>query len=84
MFYEVKKYIDGRFQLLPDSLKDHIRRTRNLGIEFSSQFNVDPELVDISILGHDIARNLDDISLINEARNLGIAICLLYTSDYAH
>ena len=48
MFYEVKKYIDGRFQLLPDSLKDHIRRTRNLGIEFSSQFNVDPELVDNS------------------------------------
>ena len=74
MFYEVKKYIDGRFQLLPDSLKDHIRRTRNLGIEFASQFNVDPELVDISILGHDIARHLDDISLINEARNLGIGI----------
>ena len=74
MFSDLKKYIDGRVQLLPGTLKNHIHRTRKLGLEISAQYDVDSELVDISILGHDIARNLDDIDLIMEAKNLRINI----------
>ena len=59
---------------MPISLRTHIQRARRLGLEISSEFNVDAGLVDTSILGHDIARNLDNISLIKEATNLGIHI----------
>lgn len=74
MFSDLKKYIAGRVQLLPDPLKKHIQRTRKLGLEISAKYDVDSELVDISILGHDIARNLDDIALIVEAKKLRINI----------
>ena len=74
MFSDLKKYIAGRVQLLPAPLKKHIQRTRRLGLEISAKYDVDSELVDISILGHDIARNLDDIALIVEAKKLRINI----------
>jgi len=74
MFSDLKKYIAGRVQLLPAPLKKHIQRTRRLGLEISAKYDVDSELVDISIFGHDIARNLDDIALIVEAKKLRINI----------
>ena len=74
MFSDLKKYIAGRVQLLPAPLKKHIQRTRRLGLEISAKYDVDSELVDISILGHDIARNLDDIALIVGAKKLRINI----------
>ena len=74
MFSDLEKYIAGRVQLLPAPLKKHIQRTRRLGLEISAKYHVDSELVDISILGHDIARNLDDIALVVEAKKLRINI----------
>ena len=45
-----------RFDSLPDKLKDHIFRVRDVGLDLASRHGVNTERAELAILGHDVAR----------------------------
>ena len=46
-----------RFASLPDKLRAHIFRVRDVGLELASRHGIDEERAELAILGHDVARN---------------------------
>ena len=45
-----------RFESLPDKLRAHIFRVRDVGLDLASRHGVDEERAEQAILGHDVAR----------------------------
>ena len=56
-----------RFASLPDKLKAHIFRTRDVGLELASRHGIDEERAELAILGHDVARAAKKNEILRQA-----------------
>jgi predicted HD superfamily hydrolase involved in NAD metabolism len=62
-----------RFASLPDKLKAHIYRTRDVGLELASRHGIDEERVELAILGHDVARAAKRNEILRLADGFGMS-----------
>ena len=66
--------VHGLIQALPQGLQAHLARTREAALELAAHHGVAADRVELAGLGHDLARAHSDQALLEQARNLGLAI----------
>jgi predicted HD superfamily hydrolase involved in NAD metabolism len=66
--------IKDEFIKLPESLREHIERSRLVGKHIATIHNIDLYLVDLAIITHDLAKNLTSTELLDECKSFGIAV----------
>ena len=71
---ELPPAIEARLRELPQGLRDHIERSRDVGRELAERFGVDAAKVDLGVATHDLARAMRPDDLLSEARRLGLDV----------
>ena len=66
--------IDARLRQLPQGLRDHIERTRQVARDLSRRHQVDAMRVDLGAAGHDLARGMKGDALLEQARRYNLAL----------
>ena len=56
-----------RFESLPDKLRAHIFRVRDVGLELAARHDIDEERAELAILGHDVARAVKKKEILRQA-----------------
>jgi len=64
--------VEDRLKVLPDGLIEHIECVRRIARELASLHSIDVEHVDLAAAAHDLARVLDDDTLLESAREHGV------------
>lgn len=62
-----------RFDSLPDKLRAHIFRVRDVGLELASRHGIDEERAELAILGHDVARAAKKDEILRLADRFGMS-----------
>ena len=62
-----------RFASLPDKLRAHIFRVRDVGLDLASRHGIDEERAELAILGHDVARAAKKDEILRLADRFGIS-----------
>ena len=62
-----------RFESLPDKLRAHIFRTRDVGLEMAARHGIDEERAELAILGHDVARAAKKKEILRLADRFGMS-----------
>ena len=62
-----------RFASLPDKLRAHIFRVRDVGLELASRHGIDEERAELAILGHDVARAAKKAEILRLADAFGMS-----------
>lgn len=71
---ELLPAVDRRLRVLPEGLRDHIERSREVGRELARRFGVDAKKVDLGVAAHDLARAMKPDDLLGEAGRLGLDV----------
>ena len=71
---ELPPAIEARLRDLPQGLRDHIGRSRDVGRELAARFGVNAAKVDLGVATHDFARATRPDDLLSEARRLGLDV----------
>lgn len=71
---ELPPAIEARLRDLPEGLRGHIGRSREVGRELARRFGVDAAKVDLGVAAHDLARAMRPDGLLSEARRLGLDV----------
>ena len=71
---ELPPAIEARLRDLPQGLRDHIERSRDVGRELAARFGVNAAKVDLGVATHDLARAMRPDGLLSEARRLGLDV----------
>ena len=62
-----------RFESLPDKLRAHIYRVRDVGLDLATRHGIDEERAELAILGHDVARAARKDEILRLAGHFGIS-----------
>ncbi len=62
-----------RFDSLPDKLRAHILRTRDVGLDLAARHGIDEDRVELAILGHDVARAAKKKEILRQANRFGLS-----------
>ena len=62
-----------RFVSLPDKLRAHIFRVRDVGLDLASRHGIDEERAELAILGHDVARAAKKDEILRLADRFGMS-----------
>ena len=62
-----------RFDSLPDKLRSHIYRVRDVGLELASRHDIDEERAELAVLGHDVARAAKKNEILRLADSYGMS-----------
>ena len=62
-----------RFESLPDKLRAHIFRVRDVGLDLASRHGIDEERTELAILGHDVARAAKKQEILRLADSYGMS-----------
>ncbi len=62
-----------RFESLPDKLRAHIFRTRDVGLDLATKHGIDEERAELAILGHDVARASKKKEILSQAERFGLS-----------
>ncbi len=62
-----------RFESLPDKLRAHIHRVRDVGLELAIRHRIDEERAELAILGHDVARAVKKQEILRLADHFGMS-----------
>ena len=62
-----------RFESLPDKLRAHIYRVRDVGLELATRHGIDEERAEVAILGHDVARTARKDEMLRLADHFGLS-----------
>ena len=62
-----------RFGSLPDKLRAHIFRVRDVGLDLASRHGIDEERAELAILGHDVARAAKKDEILRLADRFGMS-----------
>ena len=65
---ELPDAIEARLRRLPSGLRDHTERAREVARDLAERHGVDPDLADLGVAAHDLARALKSDALLQEAR----------------
>ena len=71
---ELPQAIERRLRVLPEGLRDHIERSREVGRGLARRFGVDEAKVDLGVAAHDLARAMKPNDLLREAGRLGLGV----------
>jgi predicted HD superfamily hydrolase involved in NAD metabolism len=66
--------IEIRLRTLPNGLREHVQRVREVGRELALRHGVDAGLVDQGTAAHDLARAVDEAVLLEQARHYGLRV----------
>ena len=69
-----KEKFDQAWIRLPVGLRTHMERVSDISIDIGQYFGLNTEKLDLAARAHDIARNINPISLLKEARMYNIPI----------
>ena len=75
--YELSDLIEARLLELPEGLRDHIQRTREVARELALRHGVDVTTADVGAAAHDLARALPRRDLLAEADRLRLDLGLV-------
>ena len=64
--------VEKRLRELPEGLREHIERSREVGRSLAAAFGVDVAKVDLGVAAHDLARAMKPDDLLAEARRIGL------------
>ncbi len=62
-----------RFDSLPDKLRAHIFRTRDVGMDLAMRHGIDEARAELAILGHDVARAAKKGEILRQANRFGLS-----------
>ena len=62
-----------RFESLPNKLRAHIFRVRDVGLDLAARHGIDEERAELAILGHDVARAAKKSEILRQADRFGIS-----------
>lgn len=62
-----------RFESLPDKLRAHIFRCRDVGLDLASRHGIDEARAELAILGHDVARAAKKNEILRQADRFGLS-----------
>ena len=62
-----------RFESLPDKLRAHIYRVRDVGLDLAVRHGIDEERAELAILGHDVARAAKKDEILRLADQFGLS-----------
>ena len=62
-----------RFASLPDKLRAHIFRVRDVGLDLAARHGIDEERAELAILGHDVARAAKKDEILRLAYQFGMS-----------
>ena len=62
-----------RFDSLPDKLRAHIFRTRDVGMDLAMRHGIDEAKAELAILGHDVARAAKKGEILRQANRFGLS-----------
>ena len=62
-----------RFASLPDRLRAHIFRVRDVGLDLASRHGIDEERTELAVLGHDVARAAKKNEILRMAERFGMS-----------
>jgi len=72
-FQVVNDNFRERFESLPDKLRAHIYRVRDVGLELAVRHGIDEERAELAILGHDVARAAKKNEILRLADQFGMS-----------
>jgi predicted HD superfamily hydrolase involved in NAD metabolism len=74
---ELTRRIQQRVSTLPQGLRAHVYRARDIAIELALKHSVDPQCAALGALAHDVCRAMPSRELISHATRLGLPIGLV-------
>ena len=66
-----------RFESLPEKLRAHIFRVRDVGLDLAARHGIAEERAELAILGHDVARASKKKEIIRQADRFGLSIAAI-------
>lgn len=72
--YELPSLLRARLEALPDGLRAHVERVRQLARDLAARHGIDPRMADLTAAAHDVARHIEPRRLLDEAGRLGIGV----------
>jgi predicted HD superfamily hydrolase involved in NAD metabolism len=66
--------LQARLDALPDGLRSHINRVRDIARDLASAHAIDQDLAELTAAAHDVARHIPGPQLIEEAERMGFPI----------
>ena len=63
-----------RFESLPDKLRAHIFRVRDVGLDLAARHGIDEERAELAILGHDVARAAKKKEILRQADRFELSL----------
>lgn len=66
--------LQARLDALPEGLRNHINRVRDIARDLASAHGIDQDLAELTAAAHDVARHIPGPQLIEEAERMGFAV----------
>jgi predicted HD superfamily hydrolase involved in NAD metabolism len=66
--------LQARLDGLPDGLRNHINRVRDIARDLAGAHDVDQDLAELTAAAHDVARHISGAQLIEEAERMGLPV----------
>ena len=74
---ELLQNLQSRVETLPNGLKAHIYRARDVAFELASRHGIDPLRTELGMLAHDVMRAVPGRELLRMAEEAGVAVTAL-------
>lgn len=71
---DLQKSVYARVEKLPDGLREHVLRARDIALELARRHALDAPRVELAITAHDLFRAAPGKALLPEARSMGIPV----------
>lgn len=66
--------LQARLDALPEGLRNHINRVRDIARDLASAHSIDQDLAELTAAAHDVARHIPGRQLIEEAERMGLPV----------
>ena len=71
---ELLQRLQTRLESLPEGLRSHIHRVRDVALELAARHEIDPQRAELGALAHDVCRAVSGGDLLKMAADLDVAV----------
>ena len=80
MLGDLETLVNRRVAVLPNGLRKHIYRVRDIAANLAECHGIDPQLAALAMLAHDVARAMPGRQLLDQAEQLEVPVTVLERS----
>ena len=71
---ELLQRLQGRMESMPEGLRSHIYRVREVALELANRHNIDPGRAELGALAHDVCRAVPGEQLLKMSSEMGLPV----------